>query len=486
MNMKNNRFLYKITSALFLTLLITSCGSSNSGTAKDAISSFIGQNENIIAFGSTDLKSILTKGDYKNVPKLGKLLSTEFTTLEKVIDFSFPLYYAVEGPIDENGNPSSTYAFITLKDNEKFITELTTRGFDVNKKGELSYSEDGDFAIGIKNNLAIVVVQNKDYDAKKLMIATFKKAESDLSGGRTDEILAQTGDLVLGMNVASLYSTSNTELENLSSEKQKSLKEMIKDSYIQTVVKFEDGAAIIETKNFFSEKLKSKMFFISDNNAPVISKLGKGPTRFGFSTNIDMKKLQALVDEYSPEVISDLVASLGQEAQLAMMVTGSDMSKVFTGKMGVVMLGNLGDNGSMIPNFNVFLGLEARGMSIGETVAGMIPNVAVSKVDKDGLKVYSSFDFSSENGGLQLPTGCDNFGKAGINAFVNLDGVNFDDFDLEGEANVIRVVKYVTFEYSNEGGRLYIKAKEGKENILKQAMKVMVTELESEINNMAI
>ena len=58
------------------------------------------------------------------------------------------------------------------------------------------------------------------------MIATFEKAESDLAGGKTDEILAQTGDLVLGMNVASLYSTSNTELEKLSTEKQKSLKEL--------------------------------------------------------------------------------------------------------------------------------------------------------------------------------------------------------------------------------------------------------------------
>ena len=387
----------------------------------------------------------------------------EFEALEKVIDFSVPLYYAVEGPLDLNSNPSATYAFITIKDNEKFIDELTSRGFDVNKKGDLSYSEDGDFAIGIKKNVAIVVVQNKEFDAEKLMIATFEKAESDLAGGKTDEILAQTGDFVLGMNVASLYSTSNTELEKLSTEKQKSLKELVKDSYIQTIVKFEDGAAIIETKNYFSDALKAKMFFNSDSKAPVLSKLGKGNARVGFSTNIDMKKLQALVDEYSPGAISDLMGTLGRDAQMALMFTGSDMSKIFTGQMGVVMLGDLGANGSMIPAFNVFLGLE-----------------------KDGDKVYSSSENTSKNGGLKIPDGCESFGKSGINAFVNLDGVNFDDFDLEGEVNVIRVIKYITFEYNNDGGRIYIKAKEGKENILKQAMKVMVKELESEINNIAI
>lgn len=484
--MKNFKFLLKITAATLLTLFVTACGSSNSGTAKDAISAFIGQNENIVAFGSTDLKGVLSKSDYKNIPKLGNLLNSEFTTLEKVIDFGFPAYYAIEGPMDNNGNPASTYAFITLKDNEKFIAELTTRGFDVTEKGDLSYSEDGDFAIGIKKNVAIVVVQNKKFDAEKLMVSTFKKAENDLSGGTTDEILAQTGDVVLGMNVASLYNTSNTELEKLSSDKQKSLKELVKDSYIQTVVKFEDGAAIIETKNYFSDLLKSKMFFKSDNKAPVLRKLGNGPARLGFAMNIDMKKLQALVDEYSPGAVSDLMDMMGRDAQMALMITGSDLSKVITGELGVVMMGNLGDNGTMIPNFNVFLGLENDGKSIGGLIADFVPNVDVAKVDKDGLKVFSSLENASDKGGVKLPSGCENFGKAGINAFLNLDGVNFDDFDLEGEANVIRVIKYITFEYSNDGGKIYIKAKKGKENILKQAMEVVVEELQSEINDMVI
>lgn len=485
-DMKKLRTFLNIASVAILTLLFTACGSSNSGTAKDAISAFIGQNENIIAFGSTDLEGVLSKSDYKNIPKLGKLLSTEFVTLEKVIDFNLPLYYAIEGPMDENGNPEATYAFLTLKDNEKFIAELTTRGFDVNTKDDLSYSEDGDFAIGIKKNIAIVVVQKKDFEVEELMMATFDKAESDLAGGKTDEILAQTGDLVFGMNITSLYNTSNTDLEDLDETKKKSLKELVKDSYVQTVVKFEDGAAIIETKNYFSDALKAKMFFKNDNSAPVLKKLGNGTTRLGFATNIDTKKLQALIDEYSPDVVSDLVGTMGFEAQAALMMTGTDLSKIITGEMGAVMIGDLGENGSMIPDFNVFLGLESNGRSLGEMATDYVSHFDVAKVDKDGLKIYSSAKNVSGKGGIKLPAGCENFGKSGISAFINLDGVNFDDFDLEGEANVIRVVKYITFEYNNDGGRLYIKAKEGKENILKQAMKVMVEELESEINDMVI
>ncbi len=485
--MKNVNFLQKIVFTGLFIILLSACGKSNSGTAKDAASAFIGATENIVAFGNTDLKGILTKSDYANVPKLGKLLSSEFTTLEKVIDFKSPVYYAIEGPIDSDGNPAATYAFITLHDQDKFIAEMTGRGFDINQKGDLHYSEDGDFAIGIKGKIAIVVVQRADYEAESLLVSVFEKAESDLTGGATDEILAETGDLVFGMNVASLYNTSNTDLSNLSAEKQKSLKELVKDSYIQTVVKFENGAAIIETKNIFSDQLKQKMFFNSDQGAPLIAKLGKGNARAGFSMNIDMVKLQALVDEYSPEAISELARSMGGTAQFALATTGSDMSKIFSGKLGVVMLGDLGGNGAMVPDFNLFLGLQPKGRDIGEMAKEMM-SFGMDEVllDNDGLSMFSNSVNVSKQGGLKLPKGCENFAKSGVNAFLNLDGVNFDDLDLEGEANVIRVIQYITFEYNNDGGRIYIKAKEGKENILKQAMEVLVDELETEINNMAI
>jgi len=69
---------------------------------------------------------------------------------------------------------------------------------------------------------------------------------------------------------------------------------------------------------------------------------------------------------------------------------------------------------------------------------------------------------------------------------LNLDGINMDDLDLEGEAKVLKVVKYITFEYNENGGRLYIKAKEGKENVLKQAMEVLIEEFSSEINKVSL
>jgi len=51
---------------------------------------------------------------------------------------------------------------------------------------------------------------------------------------------------------------------------------------------------------------------------------------------------------------------------------------------------------------------------------------------------------------------------------------------------MIYLIKYVTFEMDENGSKIVIKAKNGKENVLKQAMDVVVKELSGKIGNMTI
>ncbi len=44
--------------------------------------------------------------------------------------------------------------------------------------------------------------------------------------GKVAEMLHAEGDVIVGINIASIYATSNTELEKLSKEKQKELHEL--------------------------------------------------------------------------------------------------------------------------------------------------------------------------------------------------------------------------------------------------------------------
>ncbi|HIP32984.1 MAG TPA: hypothetical protein EYG86_09495 [Crocinitomicaceae bacterium] len=488
--MNNIKNLLSIALVALLFASLTSCDSGD-GTknAKDALSSFLNENDNVVAFGNAQLKDILNKADYANIPKAGKLLGSEMSSLEKMIDFDTPVYYALEGPFEKGEGPASTYGFLQLKDNEAFVDELTKRGFDVVKKGDIQFTEDGDFALGFIEDIAIFVISNRDEDSEKMIADAFKKIKGEMSGGKVDEILDQEGDMILGMNVASLYNTSNTDLSKLSKVKQEELKEMVEDSYVQTVFKFEDGAGIIETKNFFSKTLESKMFFNSDNSAPLLAKLGSGTPRLGISINLDMKKMQSFMDDYSPETMDNLAKSMGPMVQGALMFSGKDgLASLFNGQLGAVMVGDVGDGEGMIPDFNAFVGMTKKGQDLASMMGEMDLGFGEFKTDKDGLSLRSGSDtkMNGASKGLNLPLGAENFGKSGVSFFVNLDGVDLDEFELEGGSNVLKVVKYITFDYDENGGRLYIKAKKGQENVLKQAMDVLIDEFASEISKMSI
>jgi hypothetical protein len=487
--MKYLYILFNFVSFILLGLVMFSCSDSSQIDPKDAISSFINNNDAIVAFGTVDLKGILDKVDYENVPKIGKLLSTEVTTIERFIDLKSPLYYAMQGPLDLDGSPEATYAFLGVLNSDSLAVELTQRGFDIGIKNEIQFCQDGDIAIGIKENLAIVVSKSSDFDTEKLITETFAKVDGTISGGSVDEILSQEGDFVLGVNMHSLYTTSNTDLGNLDDDMKRELDEALMNTYVQTVIKFEDGAAILETKNYFSDKLKGQMFFNSDESAPIVAKLGKGKARFGLSMNLDMKKMQAFIDAYSPETMQDLASLMGGPAQMALMAAGDDgLAGLFNGKFGIVMLGDPDLDGALVPDFNFYLGLAPRGQDLAQMAKGMLDYaMAEVSLDKDGISGYSNSSYSpGYNGKIVLPKGCENFGKSGISAFINFEGLDFDEMDLEGGGNVLRVVKYITFDYDENGGRLYIKAKEGKENILKQAIGVLVEEFSSEITGISI
>ena len=486
--MKNINNLLQIVSIAIVLFSLNGCSSAD-GTknAKDALSSFLNNNDNVVAFGNANLKGIMTKSDYQNIPKFGKILTGEMKTLEEMIDFDSPMYYALEGPLANGTGPETTYGFLQIKDSEKLVKKMTKDGFDFTKVKNINFTEDGDFALGLTENMAIVISKSGQFDGEKLIVKAFDQIKGKSSGGKIDEILAQEGDVVLGMNVSSLYSTSDKSSSGLSVAKQKEIEELVNDSYVQTVFKFEDGAGIIESKNYFSNELEQQLFFKSDNSAPILAQLGSGNARLGISLNLDMQKMQNFLNDYSPEAIDELGNALGPVFQGAMMLSGKKgLSAFLDGRVGAVMIGDPGANGSMIPDFNAFVGMTKKGQDLAAMAEDMDFGFGQLNLNDGGVSMSSNENLSSASKGnnLVLPDGCKDFGKSGISAFVNLDGLDMDEFDLEGEQNILKIIKYVTFDYDENGGRLYIKAKKGQDNVLKQAMDVLVKELSSEINSL--
>lgn len=474
-----------MSSLLAFILLFSACSSDPINVdSRTAVSAFLNGNEEVVAFGSIDIDEILSKAKFDKVPKLGVILGGELKSLKEVIDMSVPLYYAVQGPMDMEGIPAATYAFLKVKNQDEFVDKLIKRGYDIDTEGDIKTGQDEGFAIGIRGDLAIVVAKTGDFDGKKMLAEAFEKTQDEAAEDRINKILDTKGDFVMGVSMASLYATSDTELSSLSADKQKKVKEMVDGSYVQTVVRFENGAAILETKNYFSKKLKERMFFNSNEKAPLLAKLGSGTPRLGFAMNIDIKKLNNFLREFSPDAIGELASTMGGPAQMALIAGGSDgLAGLFDGRLGIVAYGE-GDNE---PAFNVFIGLKKNGLGLAGMAKEMFSSnpAALYNVGSDGASLFTNAAFA-DGGSLKLPQGCEDFGKSGISGFINFEGLNFDDLDLEGEANMIRAIKYITVEYNNEGGRVYIKARKGQENILEQMMKELLSAMTDEIGNISI
>lgn len=479
----------KIFGCVVLAIVLVSCGGNKDNRAlNEYVSAFLKDSKTLVAFGKADINTILNKSEYRKIPKLGVAVDNELKEFKKSLNTETPVYFALEGPFLEDGTPETSYAFFEVVNEDSLVTKVTQMGFDLEKTEGFHYFQSGDVCMGVKNNLSILISKKEEFDGKKLLTEAFEKVRGDVSEGKVDEILAANGDIVMGVSIENLYGTSNTDLSSLSAEKQKSLKNMVKDSYVQTSLSFEKGAAVLETKNLFSQALKDKMFFKADPSGSILKKLGTGNPKLALAMNLDMKKLQSFLNEYSPNTLTELGESMGGPAAFVLASGGDDaLSQLLSGEVGIAMVGEPTPEEG-ISDFNFYVGLGAQGKLFAEEAKSFL-SLGMARVDLDGkgLSAYSNAAYLPLPGKkLTVPSGCEVYGKKGITGFVYLDGVDLSSFEFEEEQKVTLLIKYVTFEMDENGAKVYIKAKDGKENMLKQAVDVIVEELSGKITNMAI
>lgn len=467
-------------------LLLFSCGNDKNRSIQDQVSSFLNENDSIVLFGKVDFNQILNKTGYKEIPKFGTLISSVIGEFQGVINTNEPIYFSVNGPFELDGTPETFYGFLSVKNADSLVEVLTQKGYDFDKKGEMHFSQFDDVSLGILNHTAIIVSKKNDYDGLKYIQDAFDKTNGDLSKGKVDQILHTKADILVGYSLKNTYKTSNTKIEKLSNDLKAEVEEMVDDSYGQISFHFENGEARIKMKNYFSDKLKEHLFFNEDNQAQIIDKLGQGDARIGISMNIDMKKLQSFMNKYAPGAIDEIGKMIGGPAQMALMMGGDDaLAGLLSGEIGFVMFGEPDENGATEPNFNTYVGLGKKGKSIAQMASSFLEQSDMKTVINDkGIACFSSSVYEPNGGKLKLPVGCQSFGKKALTGFINVDGMDMSSFHFSEGAKIIEIIKYISFEFDENGGEVIIKAKKENVNILKQSVDFMLKEFESQINSM--
>lgn len=453
-------------------------GKADERDAKTATSSLINENKRIVAFGHVSVKELLNKIDYKNLPKINAILGAEVPAWEKGLDLNKPVYYALQAPFAKDGTPDVVYGLMNVKDKARLLDKFTSMGYAIETTGEISYFSEGDVTVGVRNNLAIVLSKKEDYDGKALIEKAFLETEGDESKGKSEDILDKKGDIVNGFSIERLYATSSTSLSKLPADKKTELANLTEDGYVQTVASFHKGEARVKMSNLFSRELKDRLFFKEDRNATVIKKLGKGNAWLGISANIDMRKLEAFMNDFAPEARAKMNEKLPGEATMALAMMGENpLGKMFSGQFGFVAVGNPSVEG-MIPQFNFFVGLGSKGDFITNMIneyasmgmmkkqgdAYVIENMAIAP-RKDGLYGYSTAGTGTS---LNIPGFAKGFGAETFSMFADLGRIDVKSLELPPQQRVLEIMESLVINADRDGAEMVLVSKDKSMNILKQ------------------
>lgn len=491
-SMKHKKNLFRVFfSALTLfALLLTSCGGdAKERNAKDATSALIHQRTGIVGFGHISILGVLNKMNYQKIPKVNVLVGAQLKTWQKAFKLEGPMYFAVEGPFELDGTPETLFAVADITSTEDLKSVTSEMGYAMEKTGDIEYFQENDVTFGVRNKLFILISKKGDYDGKKEIEAAFKATEGDMSEGKTQEIIDTEGDIVLGFSLERLFETANTALNKVSGAKLDELKGLLADGYVSNNVKFENGKITITSKNMFSDELKNKLFFKDNNGNALVKKLGNGSAWMGIAANIDVKKMEKFMTDFS---LSDaLTNGLPSEAQMMMMMTAGagKFSEMMTGQFGLVATGNPAAAMGMEFEMNAFLGVPASSplrsqfdmMSFGQPKQGnavIMESVAIEP-KSDGYYVYSLKN--KGQGKLQIPSYASNFGKNTFSMFIAFDKMDMKSLELEDEMKVLEIMESFTVDVTKDGSTMVLTSKNKSSNILKQIGEFYYKTLEEKI-----
>lgn len=465
---------------LFGMILLTGCSGSDERDAKTAASAMINENEKIVAFGHVSIQQLLDKMDYKNLPKVSALLGGELPAWQKGVDLSKPVFFAIEAPFTEERGPNAAYIFLDVKNKDSLMDKFSEMGYQMEKAGEIDCFRENDVAVGVRNELAIILIKGGEFDHKALLETAFEQTEGDESKGKTADILDTKGDMVGGWNIERLYTTSNTSLNKLSADKKKELEELVDDAFVKGSVTFENGKVTMKYENLFSEKLKDRLFFKEDASASIVQKLGSGNAWMGVSGNIDIRKMEAFLNDFAPEAAAKMTEKLPGELSFATAMMGDNpLGKMFSGQFGMVMTGTPNSATGMVPEFNLFLGLGSQGDMINNfireyaTMSGFLKQGDAYVTDgtaiaprADGLYVYK---VNTTGGSLKIPGFAKDFGKKTFTVFVDFGQIDVKSLELEGATTVVEILDTFYLTADRNGAEVVMTSKDQSSNILKQA-----------------
>lgn len=497
-NLIMRHYFYFLT---FISLIIafTACKDEETVALKSSVASFVSSHQDVIGYGYVDIKTILKKGEIESLSGIGSFFKNQMSEMEKGISIKNGIHYAMTGPLDREGLPEKVFMFMSVENKDSLQGMFEEMGYPFEEEKGVMMYDDMTTAIGFNDQLAIMITSTAEGDIKDELKTSFIKVTDKKQNPKVVEILDLETDILLGTNLANLYSTSNTSLNSLSAEQRKEITEMVEDGHYSTSVDFNPGNITISANTErISDKLKEAFFFKSDNSNKIVSKLGPGKPSIAFSAALDIPKMEKFLKRMNPQATKDLYRSLGMGGFFLHALGGEGIGSVVSGELGFALNTVPDMQSAMIPEFNFYAGLGENNELVNDLIStfgeeGDVEDLgdgyyrydqSMAKVNSDEFILHSNeesketFKIST----LERVRGMESFGDKPFSLFVDIKQLKAAEFPMPSkEAELLlELADYLMIEADNSGAKIVLQFTDTNQNALGQIVGALKKKLEDQ------
>lgn len=487
-----------------ISLLISSCSEEEKkSSALKYVNSFVSESDETIIFGSISLDNIINKSDLTNLPNFGPIVGEQVKYINAGVGIKKRIYFALDGPLDREGMPSHSVLFMEVNNKDSLENIFSEMGYFFEDQDGLRIADDMNMSIGFNDEIAIFINTNFEEDPVEYLKTVYEMSQKGSSNEKIANILQSSSDIVFSSHMENLYGTSNTDLNKLPIKQQEEIKKLAAGSFVSTTIDFNDGELLIQSNSDFNEDLQELMFFKEDVTFDAKEKLGPGKAIMAFSMEIDIPKLERMIENFYPEATQELYKSMGTSGTIMKGLGGDGLSAIVDGKFGFAITGmpESMDMGA-IPEMAFFAGLGKSSSDIVDLLvdlaaSGDIQKVgkgmyrmgdASAKVTKDEVMIHSNANKLNEmedgKTTLELPALASGFGNKPLAIYLDLKMISESGIDIGSEEarSVLELADYIYIEGDNKTSKMVIKLKDDSKNVLKAVIDAMRSELEKMMN----
>lgn len=462
---------------LFTSIILISCGKSiDKNSLEGRTASFISDYAGVNLAMSFDVNKILDKSGIRDGAIPAQCLETIqpfIDALQESVNLEKQVFFIPFIDFSDADNSGGLILF-DVKDLDRLKKEFKEMGFNLTKKDHTEFGISGPESAGIfKEQTGFIVFMDSGSNMNESVI---KNIAQSLDAGKTVDgvvdFVNMNSDMAMfytGDKTQVIEKTGVAELDALSAK----MSDLTRGTYWIGEMVFKDQEAVMTVDITFGKNMKQYLPLLSEGLSKEAQAVLVNESAFAaFAVSAHFEKIVDMLvsnlDAQARESLDKNMSMLGGLEKFREMFSGELSFSMAPGDEMPIISGFMGINDkkqlkSLLDGFGFFLGLKKNG---------------------DGYKMDDNFLQFSEKGllfamnqqnlkdmqnGKMLKTrklGGFQFGAAPVSLFLDMKQMTKIS-GMEEFADVIQNFDYLTFEMSNNQGKMIIKSTKNNQNILR-------------------